>query len=135
MARIYATPADLGATVPDDAEDLLARATRLLESRVLRYCWYNVDSDGMPTSQVVTDAIRGAVVAQVLWWDELGDSTGAAGAGWGSVSIGSVQLARSVTNVSPEASPARQLAPEAADALQSPDLTPDIFRLGEVTTW
>lgn len=135
MVRTYATPADLGDPPPDDAEDLIARASRLLESRVLRYCWYEVDEDGLPTNTLVADAFRDAVVAQVRWWGELGDSTGALGAGWGSVSIGSVQLSRSVTNVSPEASPARQLAPEATDALLSPDLTPDLFRAGEVATW
>lgn len=131
MARVYATPADLSSP-PADAEQLLAKASRFLEREVLRLCWYEVDTSGYPTNTTVAEAFRDAVVAQVEWWDELGDSTGAAGAGYGSVGIGSVQLGRSVTAVSGDDSAARQLAPEAVDALMSPDLTADIFVLGMV---
>lgn len=137
MPRVYATVVDLiaytGAPAPDNADVLLTDATRLLEARVFGACLYDVDSTtGLPISPVVAAALRDAVCAQVQWWDELGDSIGAAGAGWGSVQIGRMQLARSVTNVSGSASPAREVAPKVGDALGSPDLTPDVFRLGLV---
>ncbi|GAA4684536.1 head-tail connector protein [Streptomyces youssoufiensis] len=138
MARVYATAEDYqtysGQAPPADIAALLARATRMLESRVLRLCWYEVGSDGMPTAPVVADAIRDAVCAQVQWWGEVGDSIGGAGAGWGSVEIGSAKLSRSLVGVSGDDSPAREIAPQVWDALRSPDLTPDVFRLGEVST-
>lgn len=137
MTRIYATPDDLatytGRPAPADAVRLLTRASQMLDSRVLRACWYVADpTTGIPTDLLVVAAFRDAVCAQVDWWQELGDSTGAAGAGWGGVKIGSVDLSRSVTAVSGGDSPARQIAPQVWDALQSPDLTPDRFRLGAV---
>ncbi|MER8158162.1 hypothetical protein [Streptomyces sp. NPDC094472] len=138
MARVYATAADFqgytGQAPPADVDQLLARATAMLEAQVLRMCWYDVDSDGMPTNPLVLEAIRNAVCAQVQWWGELGDSIGAAGVGWGSVGIGSVSLSRSGSASGP-ASAAREIAPQVADELQSPDLTPDIFRLGAVCSW
>ncbi|MET7933490.1 hypothetical protein [Streptomyces sp. NPDC005322] len=138
-ARVYATPTDLqdytGQTPPDDALQLLARATRMLEADVLRLCWYEVDADGMPTNSIVLGAIQRAVCAQVQWWGEVGDSIGAAGVGWGSVAIGSVNLSRSVTAVSGSDSAARQIAPQVGDELRSPDLTADVFRLGAVCSW
>jgi hypothetical protein len=136
MPRIYATAADMaaytGTTAPADADALLAKASRFLDSAVFRLCWYQADSDGLPTNALVTAAFRDAVCAQAAWWDELGDSTGAMGAGWGSVQIGSVNLSRSVTNVAASASPARQIAEEVWDVLRSPDLTPDVLTIGLV---
>jgi hypothetical protein len=124
-----------GTAAPAAAERLLRDASQFLESRVFRLCWYNADATtGLPTNAVVTAAFKQAVCAQVAWWDEVGDSTGAAGVGWGSVEIGSVKLGRSVTTVSGDASPARQIAPQAMDALLSTDLTPDIFELGSVSS-
>jgi hypothetical protein len=141
MARTYATPAQYEAytgqtPVPSDISRLLADASRMLEARVFRLCWYDTDPDtGLPSNPLVTAAFSDAVCAQAQWWDEVGDSTGAASAGWGTVRIGSAQLSRSVTDVSGEAAASRQLAPKVVDALMSPDLTADIFRLGEVSTW
>lgn len=140
MTRTYATAADYqeytGQTPPADIDSMLAKAGRFLESNVFRLCWYLADQDtGMPTDQVVLDAFRDATCAQAQWWEELGDSIGATGAGWGEVRIGTVLLNRSVTAVGQEASPARQIAAEVWDVLQSSDLTPDRFRIGEVWTW
>lgn len=136
MPRIYATAADMaaytGAAAPTDADALLAKASRFLDSSVFRLCWYQADGDGLPTDQLVAQAFTDAVCAQAAWWDELGDSTGATAAGWGNVGIGSVQLGRSVTAVKAEDSPARQLAPEVIDVLQQPDLTPDRLTIGLV---
>ncbi|MFI0897750.1 hypothetical protein [Streptomyces sp. NPDC020983] len=132
----YATTDDLaaytGTAAPDNAAALLAKASRMLDSAVFRLCWYQADGDGLPTNPLVQQAFKDACCAQAAWWDELGDSTGAMGAGWGSVQIGSVNLSRSVTNVSAEASPARQIASEVWDVLRSPDLTPDVLTIGLV---
>lgn len=137
MARIYATSADYetftGQTPPSDITVTLADATRMLEASVFRFCLFEVDEDGYPSNTTVRQAFREAVCAQARWFDDVGDSTGAASAGWGNVSLGSAQLSRSVTSVSGASSPAREIAPAVLDVLQAPDLTPDIFLLGVVT--
>lgn len=140
MARIYATAADLaaytGATAPADADALLAKASRFLDAAVFRLCWYIPDpATGMPTDAVVIAALRDATCAQAAWWTQLGDSTGAMGAGWGQIRIGRVDMSRSLVATQAEDSPARQVAPEVWDVLGSPDLTPDVFRVGEIRTW
>lgn len=141
MARIYATTAEYetytGTTpAPAGTDARLADASRMLDSRVLRLCWYEVDeATGLPSHALVLAAFRDATCAQARWWVEVGDSIGAVGAGWNSVSIGSASLSRSGGGTSGDDSPARQLAPQVWDALRSPDLTPDLFRLGEVIAW
>lgn len=135
MARIYATAADYlaftGQTPPAGIEAQLARAARFLDSEVFRLCWYDVDAGGLPSNPLVLAAFRDAVCAQVAWWVELGDSTGAAGVGWSSVGIGSVSLSRQSAGGA-EASAARQVAPEVGDLLRAPDLTPDVLLIGAV---
>ncbi|MEU9640943.1 hypothetical protein [Streptomyces sp. NPDC048188] len=129
-APVYATVADLGeylgTAAPDDAERLLASASRMLDARVLAYCRYDVDTAGAPSDPDVAEAIGRAVCAQVAWWDEIGDHTGAAGAGYGSVSIGSVSLGRTTGSAASSASggdsAARQIAPQVADELRAPTL-------------
>ncbi|MFC8432254.1 hypothetical protein [Streptomyces sp. NPDC057253] len=137
LDRSYATSTDLAnylrAAPPLNADKLLAEATVLLDSRVLRYCVYDVDAEGLPTDSVVAAAFARAVCAQARWWDELGGSTsGADSAGWGTVKIGSVQLSRSVTSVSGADSPAQQIAPGVWDELRDPELTPDKFVMGVI---
>lgn len=139
MARVYATESDYltytGETEPPDGIDvLLARASGMLDARVFRYGVYDVDETGAPTHALVVAAFRNAVCAQVEWWDELGDSTGAAGAGWGTVELGTARLSRSVTKVDGADSPARQIAPAVWDVLRAPDLTPEVLHIGVVTT-
>jgi hypothetical protein len=139
LGRSYATSTDLAnylrAAPPVDADRLLAEATVLLDSRVLRFCWYDVNDAGMPTDALVKAALARAVCAQARWWDELGGSTsGADSAGWGSVKIGSVQLSRSVTSVSGSDSPAQQIAPGVWDELTVLNLTSDKFVLGAVSS-
>lgn len=130
----YATVAELEAyagITPDDAERLLTRASAMLDAGPLYAAVYDVDANGAPTDPVVIAALRDAVCAQVQWWDELGDSVGAAGAGWGAVAIGGLSMSRSVTSVSGSDSAARQYAPGVADALLSPRLAGRL-RLGAV---
>src|SRR5690606_33794141 len=124
--RVYATTTDLAtylrAAPPWDSARLLADASRMLDSMVLLVCRYDGDDDGMPTDPDVATAIGRAVCAQVAWWEEIGDSTGAAGVGYGSVAIGSVNLGRSVTSVTGDDSAARQIAPQVLDELRAPHL-------------
>ncbi|MGW8719680.1 hypothetical protein ACWGNR_10265 [Streptomyces althioticus] len=126
-SRSYATTTDLAnylrAAPPVDAAHLLEGASRMLDARVLQYCRYDVTTDGLPSDEDVAEAISRAVCAQVAWWGEVGDSTGAAGVGYGSVAIGSVNLGRSVTSVSGDDSAARQLAPQVLDELRAPHLS------------
>ncbi|MER5213700.1 hypothetical protein ABT063_24790 [Streptomyces sp. NPDC002838] len=136
MARTYATSADYeaytGQTPPSDITARLARASRFMENRVFRLCWYEVDEDGYPTNTVVKQAFADAVSAQVQWWEETGDELGTAGR-WGSVKIGSVSLSgpgSSSGNSGPVGG--REVAETAMEALRSPDLTQDIFVLGLV---
>jgi hypothetical protein len=135
MARVYATAADYqtytGQTPPADIARKLIDATRMLEAEVFRLCYYTVDdTTGLPTDTAVAQAFTDAVCAQVQWWVELGDQLGAIGVGWGEVRIGSVMLNRGDGQAA-----ARMVAPQALDALRSPDLTPEKFRIGMVVGW
>ncbi|WP_416975659.1 hypothetical protein [Streptomyces sp. 4F14] len=136
--RVYATVPEYeaypGGTTPAPAGTAarLAQASRMLDRQALRGALFDHDETGMPTHPLVLAAFRDAVCAQVAWWAQVGDPSGADGVGWGSVSIGSVSLGRSVTAVSGDDAPARQIAPAAWDALLSPDLTACIFRMGAV---
>lgn len=138
--RVYATVSEYEThtgviPAPATTAARLAKASRMLERTVLRFCMYDTNANtGMPTHSLVIAAFRDAVCAQVEWWGDVGEPSGSDAVGWGSIGIGSVQLGRSVTAVSGEDSPARQLAPEVWDALLNPDLTPDIFLMGMVST-
>lgn len=136
MPRVYATMTDLigytQAAAPDGADNLLRRASTLLDAELFRLYVYAVDdTTGLPTDASVAAMMRDATCAQVSWWGELGDSTGALGAGWDDVQIGSVRLQRrSPTAVGPSASAARQLAPEVGDVILAAQLPHETFRLG-----
>lgn len=140
MARIYAASADYqtytGQTPPTGIDALLAQASRMLDAEVFRLCYYTADPDtGLPTVAVVLAAFRDATCAQAQWWGALGDPLGADGAGWNEVRIGNVMMRRPDTAISGADSPAREVAPQVWDALQSPDLHPDVFRIGMVVGW
>lgn len=138
--RSYATTTDLAdylrAAPPLDSVGLLADASRMLDTMVLAYCRYDVNDTGLPTDPDVATAISRAVCAQVAWWDEVGDHIGAAGAGYGNVSIGSVSLGRTTGSASSSASggdaAARQIAPQVWDELKAPSLH-DRLIVGAVT--
>lgn len=138
MTRVYATSTDLaaytGSSAPADADALLAKASTFLDSAVFRLCWFTADADGLPTDPIVAAAFTRAVCAQAAWWGALGDSTGAMGAGWGEIRIGTVQMNRSLTQTAAKDSPARQIAEEVWDVLRSPDLTLDRLWIGAVVS-
>lgn len=134
MPRVYATAADYQEyteeTPPSDINRSLRRASEFLDAQVFRLCWYDVDTDGMPSHATVREAFSLAVCAQVEWWEETGDESGAAGQ-WGSVSIGSVSLSGAAGG---GAGPGRRVAQSVGEILRSPDLTPEIFALGLVSS-
>lgn len=138
--RAYATVAEYEAypgapPSTDQTAGLLGKASRMLDRLVLRYCLYDVDqATGIPTHPAVIAALRDAVCAQVIWWDQVGDSSGADAVGWSTLSIGSVNLGRGASSASGADAPARQLAPEVWDVLQDPVLTANIFVMGAVTS-
>ncbi len=139
MPRIYATATEFEeytgeSPAPADITVRLRRASAFLDSQVFRLCAYSVDDTGMPTDPLVLAAFADACCAQVEWGIDVGDVTGGAGVGWGSVEIGSAKLSRSVTATSGDEAPGRQVAPSVWDALRSPDLTPDLLVIGAVAT-
>lgn len=117
--RVYATPSDLvvytGAAPPDDTRRLLLRASRLVEA-LTRCAVYDVDAEGLPTDAAVAAAFRDAVCAQVAWFDETGDSTGAAQQ-YQSVSIGSMSLTRGHSAGGSATGAEQRYAPDAVAAL------------------
>ncbi|MEV6105702.1 hypothetical protein AB0M28_13440 [Streptomyces sp. NPDC051940] len=136
MPRLYATPADLGPSPPENAEELCEAASDFLDAEIFRTSLFDADEDGYPSNTIVREAFRRATVAQARWYVKAagGDPDGASGVGWGTIEIGSAKLSRSVTDVSGSASPAREIAPRVWDVLRSPDLTRDIFVLGVVVS-
>lgn len=139
MARVYATSAQYEeftgvAPAPADIETRLKRASSFLDAQVFRLCAYAADDTGMPSEPLVAGAFAEACCSQVEWGIDVGDITGAAGVGWGSVEIGSARLSRSVTATAGDDAPGRQIAPAVWDALRSPDLTPDLLVIGAVRT-
>lgn len=139
LQRVYASAeqyeAYLFTDAPADIEYRLARASEFLDATVFAYCSYEAATDtGHPSNAVVAAAFARATCAQAHWGIEIGDTTGAAAAGWGTVEIGDVRLGRSVTAVSGDASPARQVAPTVWDALRAPDLALAGFKLGAVSS-
>lgn len=142
MARVYATADQLAAYTgqdnPDDVTVLLRQASQFLDANVFRVCWYRVGEDGLPSSTEVAEAFSDAVCAQVQWWGKVGDSVGADGVGWVTMTAGSVTLSRagslgrSGVDITPAASPARQIAPQVWDALDL--INHHHFRMGGVTS-
>lgn len=130
MARVYAGAADYqgytGQTPPSDVEAKLARASTMLDSRVLRAYRYDVDTTGMPTAAVVLAAFKDATCALVQWWVETGDELGQAGQ-YEEVRLGTMIL-KGPTSTAGGTPPGRHIPATVWDILQGPDLTPDKFR-------
>lgn len=102
--RVYATAADyyrfIGGDQPVEENDepvtdkqldaTLRRASTQVESYV-RLARYETDEDGYPVDPDVSEAMTEATCAQITWWDETGDITGADAVG-GVTKILSVSL-------------------------------------------
>ncbi|MEV0619596.1 hypothetical protein AB0I81_40200 [Nonomuraea sp. NPDC050404] len=99
MSRVYATEADLTDwldpdPVPSGAARMLARASRLIDNRLLKTAVYSTDADGYPTDQDKRDALRDCACALVEWWEAGDDDGTGAGGNLTSVSAGSISYSR-----------------------------------------
>jgi hypothetical protein len=113
--RAYATTADLAvylnATPPSDARRMLQRASERIDDMLLTAI-YDVDTNHLPTDLTVRAALRNAVCAQVKWWLDTGDESGAMGV-MQSVSIGSVSLGRGYTGAGSATGAAQNISSDA----------------------
>jgi hypothetical protein len=141
VGRVYATAADWqasGRPVDDTIGPLLTRASQFLDAQVFRHSFYDADATtGMPTDSTVAAAFRDCAIAQVEWWQAVGEAIGIGGVGtYGTVRIGTAHLQDPVVG-GQGASAARQVAPTVWDILQNPDLggTQRLFHLDAVTSW
>lgn len=89
----YAAARDVPASVADELDDveLSIRTASYRIREALKTARFDVDADGRPTDAAVAEAIRDATIAQLAFWAETGDTTGA-GAQSGGGSILSVSL-------------------------------------------
>lgn len=119
MGRVYATVAELaaftGRPAPDNAERLLARASRLVDA-AMKAAVYETDASGSPTVPEVRQAFRDATCAQADVWASREASEAEVGL-WNTVSAGSVSMSRFTTP--PPVSDDTALTPEAAEILEA----------------
>jgi hypothetical protein len=92
----YGLPPGVVQPAPPESTRMLTRASQRVDG-ALRSAVYATDSAYMPTEQVVKDAMRDAVCAQVAYWlsnpgSEQAENGGPGSGQWDSVSIGSVSL-------------------------------------------
>lgn len=126
--REYATPDEFLKSdycedpdaAPDDIAKLIRRASGTVESLTLT-ARYVIDDDGMPADDEVIEAFREAVCAQVAYFLETGDVSGAA-AGSPAVSIGSLSLGGKA--ISGGEQRASRYSPEAVEILSTAGLMP-----------
>lgn len=107
---------------PTPTDSKLRRASGVIDG-LTRNSRYDVDEDGYPTDPDVTDAFRDATCAQVAWFEETDDPTGA-GSQDGTFTIGSVSIGargRSTGNGAPDAASSR-ISPEAVEVLTNAGL-------------
>lgn len=125
--RTYATPADLNGAPwragldPETAEDLLARATPLLEE-LTRTASYTITEQGLPVHPLIIEAFKDAACAQALWFVETGDPSGAAGR-FNSIALGSFSASGGTAgSVNNQTAAAQRFAPEAVQILANAGL-------------
>lgn len=141
MQRVYATASDFydftggddpnkdgeGEEIPEPVEDKdlnarLRRASGVIDG-LTRRSVFDADEEGYPTDSVISEAFKDATCAQVAYWEETDDPTGAISQE-GNVSIGSVTLGargRSAGNGAPDENQSR-IATEAVEILTTAGL-------------
>ncbi|WP_228974950.1 hypothetical protein [Streptomyces sp. DH12] len=125
MARVYATTAELeaytGQPAPDNAERLLARASRLVD-RAMVAAIYDVDASGYPSDPDVREGFRDAVCAQVEVWTDRetaeADGSNPAAGPWTSVSAGGLSFSRPAEAVPVPVADDTALTAEAVEILE-----------------
>jgi hypothetical protein len=124
--KSYATLGELadylGTDPPEGAGRLLIRASRLVDM-LLVGAWYPVDDASMPTDLAHIAALRDATCAQVEWFDETGDSSGAATL-IQSQTVGNVSFSRGYTGRGSVTGPSQRYAPDALNYLRLAGLLP-----------
>jgi hypothetical protein len=100
----------------------LVTATLLVDALLIGAV-YPVDDDGMPTDADHIAALRDATCAQVAWFDETGDATGAAEQ-YQSTSIGALSFTRGYTGAGSVTGPGQRYAPNAVLILRAARLLP-----------
>lgn len=123
--RVYATPADLadftGEDAPSNASALLRRASLLVDGLTVT-ARYDTDEDGYPTDLDTLEAFRDATCAQGAWFDETGDTSGAAGRA-NSLSLGSFSMSGGGTGSGSNTTAAEsRVSPEAVQILATAGL-------------
>lgn len=133
MARVYATHTDLlnytqGSTfvVPTEPEStrVRTRASEIVDEALLSAVYDTDPVTKLPTDADIAAAMRDAVCAQIVWWDETGDELGTADR-YTAVSIGSVALSRG-NKASSSLAGKRDLAPQATTHLKLAGLQPGV---------
>lgn len=126
MAPVYATADDLaeylGTDAPDNADRLLKRASRTVDT-LLVGAVYDTDSQQQPTNDEVLDALREATVAQAAYWHHNGMPSEGLDR-YGQVQIGSVQLSRGESAPSDGMVDGVQIAPGVTSELRLAGLLP-----------
>jgi len=123
--RVYATTTDYTTfTDGDTTTDALLRRASVVVEGLTRLAVYDVDVDGMPTDPDIDQAFTDATCAQVAYWADTDDVTGAESQAGptkiGSVSFGGSGASGGATNTKSAA--ASRLAPEAAEILANAGL-------------
>ena len=113
-----------GADIPDSTRDALDDIDRVIRDAshlvrgVLKTARFDVDRDGIPTDDSVRAAIQDATRAQVVFWAETGDSTGAAAqSGGGSILSVSLPAGGSASDV--RSKQAARVAPAVEEILRA----------------
>jgi len=116
----YAEETDVPAAVAVEFDDV-ATSLRTASYRVrdaLKTARFEVDGDGKPTDTHVVEAIKDATIAQLSFWAETGDASGA-GAQLGGGSILSVSLPGGSGAADARAKQEAREAPAVDDILRS----------------
>lgn len=101
----------------DDVGQAIRDASHAVR-RELKTARFDIDGDGIPTDEQVAGAIRDATIAQLAFWAETGDMTGA-GAQSGGGSILSVSMPGGNGALDTRSKQAAREAPATAEILRS----------------
>lgn len=127
-ARVYATQEQYRAWSGDEtatvSDALLTRASMQVDL-ILRGAVYDVNDQSMPTNVDVIQALQDATCAQIQWWDELGDTTGAGAASqFQSAALGSASYTKGYSSAGSNAGNGSGLSPTAFQILEVAGLLP-----------
>lgn len=114
------TPAEAEPADERRMQALIRRASSAVDSMLVTAV-YSTDDDGYPLNVAVSDALRDATCAQMEWFEEQGDASGAAGA-FESGSLLSASFSRGNGGGKGSTGQRARLAPEALQILRNAGL-------------